>query len=68
MNYDREEIVSLNGASMTLRTAIAKVMALVNDKRYPSPIFRDKGKEPPIFDLAQIEAIAELPEFKSPPH
>jgi hypothetical protein len=63
MEYDRDQIVSLNGAQMTFKTAIAKVMALPPGERVKFTIFREG--EPPILDAAQIEAIAQLPGFEN---
>jgi hypothetical protein len=57
MNYDPEEIVTLNGsAKMTLKSAVAKVMALPLQERDTATIFREG--EPSILDATQIEAIA----------
>jgi hypothetical protein len=64
MDYDPDEIVTLDGhAKMTLRTAVAKVMALSPQERATATIFREG--EPPILDAAQIEGIAQLPGFKN---
>jgi hypothetical protein len=63
MAYHPEEIVTLNGAKMTLRTAVRNVMALPPDQRATNSIFREG--EPSILDREQIEAIAALPLFKS---
>jgi hypothetical protein len=48
MSYDPDEDVTLNGAKMSLRSAVAKVMALSPDDRMGATIFRNG--EPPIPD------------------
>jgi hypothetical protein len=65
MNYDPDEDVTLNGAKMSLRSAVAKVMALSPDDRMGVTIFRNG--EPPILDRAEIEDIADLPGFQDIP-
>ena len=64
MDYDPDEIVTLHGhAKMTLKTAVAKVMALPPQERATATIFREG--EPSILDAAQIEAIARIPGFEN---
>jgi hypothetical protein len=65
MSYDPDEDVTLNGAKMSLRSAVAKVMALSPDDRMGAVIFRNG--EPPILDRAEIEDIADLPGFQDHP-
>ena len=62
MSFDPDEDVTLNGAKMSLRSAVAKVMALPPDDRIGATIFRNG--EPPVFDRAQIEDIADLLGFQ----
>jgi hypothetical protein len=61
MAYDPNEIVTLNSAKLTLKTAVAKVIALPPQERVTVTIFREG--EPPTLDAAQIEDIARLPGF-----
>jgi hypothetical protein len=63
MVYDPDEIVSLHSAQMTLKTAVAKVMALPLHERATATIFRTGV--PTILDAAQIETIARLPGFEN---
>jgi len=64
MNYDPDEIVTLNGhAKMSLRTAVAKVMALPASERGTTTIFREG--EPSILDASKIGEIANLPNFQN---
>jgi hypothetical protein len=65
MSFDPDEDVTLNGAKMSLRSAVAKVMALSPDDRMGATIFRNG--EPPILDRAEIEDIADLPGFQDHP-
>jgi hypothetical protein len=65
MSFDPDEDVTLNGAKMSLRSAVAKVMALPPDDRIGATIFRNG--DPPILDRAQIEDIADLPGFEVAP-
>jgi len=66
LNYDPDEdVVTLNGAKMSLQSAVAKVMALPPDDRMGATIFRNG--EPPILDRAEIEDIADLPGFQDHP-
>jgi hypothetical protein len=58
MSFDPDEDVTLNGAQMTLRSAVAEVMALPPDDRIGATIFRDG--DPSILHRAQIEDIADL--------
>jgi hypothetical protein len=62
MSFDPDEDVTLNGAKMTLRSAVAKVMALPPDDRIGVTIFRNG--DPSILDRAQIEDIADLQGFQ----
>ena len=64
MSFDPDEDVTLNGAKMSLRSAVAKVMALPPDDRIGATIFRNG--EPPSLDRAQIEDIADLLGFPDP--
>jgi|HubBroStandDraft_6_1064221.scaffolds.fasta_scaffold764218_2 hypothetical protein len=64
MSFDPDEDVTLNGAKMSLRSAVAKVMALPPDDRIGATIFRNG--EPPSLDRAQIEDIADLLGFQDP--
>jgi hypothetical protein len=50
---------------MSLRSAVAKVMALSPDDRMGATIFRNG--ELPILDRAEIEDIADLPGFQDHP-
>ena len=63
MSFDPDEDVVLNGAKMTLRNAVAKVMALPPDDRMGARISRNG--EPSILDRAQIEEIADLLGFQN---
>jgi hypothetical protein len=65
MTYDPDEDVRFNGAKMSLRSAVAKVMALPPDDRLGATIFRNG--EPPTLDRAEIEEIADLPGFQDAP-
>jgi hypothetical protein len=65
MTYDPDEDVTFNRAKMSLRGAVAKVMALPPDDRIGATIFRNG--EPPILDRAEIEEIADLPGFQDAP-
>jgi hypothetical protein len=62
MSFDPDEDVTLNGAKMTLRSAVAKVMALPPDDRMGATIFRNG--EPSTLDRTQIEVIADLLGFQ----
>jgi hypothetical protein len=62
MSFDPEEDVTLNGAKMSLRSAVAIVMALPPDDRIGATIFRNG--EPSSLDRAQIEDIADLLGFR----
>jgi hypothetical protein len=62
MSFDPDEDVTLNGAKMTLRSAVAKVMALPPDDRIGVAIFRNG--DPSMLDRAQIEDIADLLGFE----
>jgi hypothetical protein len=62
MSYDPDEDVTFNGAKMSLRSAVAKVLALSPDDRIGATISRNG--EPPILDRADIEEIADLPGFQ----
>jgi hypothetical protein len=56
MTFDPDEVVTLGGAPMTLRAAVAKVQAIPNGYRSLATIFR-KG-EPSLLDIDAIDAIA----------
>jgi hypothetical protein len=62
MSFDPDEDVTLNGAKMSLRSAVAKVMALPPDDRIGATISRNG--EPSSLDRAQIEDIADLLGFR----
>jgi hypothetical protein len=62
MSFDPDEDVTFDGAKMTLRSAVAKVMALPPDDRIGVTIFRNG--DPSSLDRAQIEDIADLPDFQ----
>jgi hypothetical protein len=62
MSFDPDEDVTLDGAKMTLRSAVATVMALPPDDRIGVTIFRNG--DPSSLDRAQIEDIADLPGFQ----
>ena len=62
MSFDPDEDVTFDGAKMTLRSAVAKVMALPPDDRIGVTIFRNC--DPSSLDRAQIEDIADLPGFQ----
>jgi hypothetical protein len=64
MSFDPDEDVTLNGAKMSLRDAVAKVMALPSDDRIGATIFRNG--DPSMLDRAQIEDIADLIGFQDP--
>jgi hypothetical protein len=61
MSFDPDEDVTFNGAKISLRSAVAKVMALPPDDRIGATISRNG--EPPILERADIEDIADLPGF-----
>ena len=65
MGHDLEEIVQLNGRPMSLFRAVHWIMALPPGKRFPGlTLFRDAGKDPAIFELSDVEAMAQTPEYK----
>jgi hypothetical protein len=61
MTFDPDEIVTLGGAPMPLRVAVAKVQAIPSSYRSLATIFR-RG-EPALLDIDAIEAIAASPAF-----
>jgi hypothetical protein len=63
-DYDLEEIVTYGGKPMSLRTAIRQWKALPREQQGLADFFRDKGKEPSIFEFAHIKKLAKLPEFE----
>lgn len=65
MAFDPEEIVTLGGAPMTLRRAVAKVHEIPQSYRSLATIFRRRGP-PSILDIDAIEAIAFGPAFLAP--
>ena len=65
MMFDPEEIVTLGGAKMTLRGAVAKVIEIPQSYRNLATIFRQEG-HPSILDIDAIEAIALSPAFALP--
>jgi hypothetical protein len=64
MSFDPDEDVTLDGAKMTLRSAVAKVMALPPDDRIGVTISRNG--DPAILDRAQIEDIGDLLGLQDP--
>lgn len=65
MSFDPEEIVTLGGAPMTLRRAVAKVIEIPPSHRGLATIFRRKGPAS-ILDIDAIEALALSPDFVPP--
>jgi hypothetical protein len=66
MDYDLEEIVQLGGKPRSLFTAVRLIAALHADQRDPALVLlRDAGKTPSIFELSDVENIAETPDFKA---
>jgi hypothetical protein len=67
MGHDLEEIVQLNGRPMSLFRAVHWIMALPPVKRFKGlALFREAGKDPAIFELSDVEVIAQTPEYKRP--
>jgi transcriptional regulator with XRE-family HTH domain len=68
-DYDLDEIVSDGGRQISLRTAVKQYIEA--RKNLPlggviDPFLgRDHGKVPNIFDASHLEALAQLPEFRS---
>jgi hypothetical protein len=61
MIFDPDEIVTLGGAPMTLRDAVARVQAIPASYRSLATIVH-RG-EPALLDIDAIEAIAVSPAF-----
>ena len=62
---DPEEIVQSEGRPQNLGVVVAKIMSLSPGQRLPIAVFRDQGRTPGIFEVGNIERIAELPAFKA---
>ena len=61
---DPEEIVMVPGrGALTARTAVREAMALPLSSRFLATLFRDRGKDPSILAISEIEKLAEYPEF-----
>jgi hypothetical protein len=65
MDYDLEEIVQLDGKPRSLFTAVRLITARPPDQRYPAVVLLREGKTPSIFELSDVESIAETPDFKA---
>ncbi|MDN3278822.1 hypothetical protein QWJ07_31485 [Frankia sp. RB7] len=58
--FDPDEIVTLDGAKMTLRKAVARATSLPSNALVS--VFREG--EPPILDRPQLDALARDPAFR----
>jgi len=63
-DFEPEEIVRYDNQDMSLRQAIDRWRALPRERQLLADFFRERGKEPPLFQLRHIFELAEHPKFK----
>lgn len=66
MTYDLEEMVKFDNKDMTLFSAARLIAGVPAVRRHPGlMIFREQGKQPGEFELADVERIMQTAEFKT---
>jgi hypothetical protein len=66
VTYDLDEVVKFDNKDMTLFSAARIIAGRPAVRRHPGLlIFREQGKQPGEFELADVERIMQTAEFKA---
>ena len=65
-DFDPEEMVKFGNKDLRLLTVVHDIMSKPPVRRSGIAVFRAQGLKPSIFEVADIERIAQLPAFKRP--
>ena len=66
-DFDPEEMVKFGNKDLRLLTVVHDIMSKPPVRRSGIAVFRAQGLKPSIFEVADIERIAQLPVFKKRP-
>jgi hypothetical protein len=65
-DFDPDEMVSapaVSAGSISLRTAVKKIMQLPPDAQLAAAIFRERGNDPTLLSITHIRELARRPGF-----
>jgi hypothetical protein len=66
LDFDPDEIVTVDGPYISLRTAVLRYVAkkAAGQPLLPVMVHREAGKTPATLDAEHLEALSKLPEFQ----